>query len=139
MNLLVHLSSNFLWVTNKVTSCSGQFLGYIKLAELHENVPKNGHKILLKVKSIWWREMVDFELLWHVRVNLIVSVLIREKLAFARAHAELTLPLNDVKSRQDSSYLKGLISGSGSSYFWELGRVSRRKVRAHVELTLLLK
>lgn len=83
--------------------------------------------------------MVDFELLWHVRVNLIVWVLIREKLAFARAHAELTLPLNDVKSRQDSSYLKGLISGSGSRYFWKLGRVSRRKVRAHVELTLLLK
>lgn len=68
-----------------------------------------------------------------------VGPLIREKRAFARAHAELTLPLNDVKSRQDSSYLKSVISGSGSSYFLELGRASERKVRAHVELTLLLK
>ena len=49
-------------------------------------------------------------------------VLIREKIVFARAHAELTLPLNDVKSRQDSSYLKRkrVISGAGSSYVWEL-------------------
>jgi len=68
-----------------------------------------------------------------------VGPLIREKRAFARAHAELTLPLNDVKSRQDSSYLKSVISGSGSSYFLELGRASEKKVRAHVELTLLLK
>jgi len=83
--------------------------------------------------------MVACELLWCVKDNLIVWVLIREKIAFARAHAELTLPLNDVKSRQDSSYLKGVLSGSDSSYFWELGRVSGRKVRAHVELTLLLK
>jgi len=84
--------------------------------------------------------MVACELLvCVVEDNLIVSVLVPEKIDFARAHAELTLPLNDVRSRQDSSYLRGAISGSGSSYFWELGRVSERKVRAHVELTLLLK
>jgi len=83
--------------------------------------------------------MVACELLWCVRDNLIVWVLSSGRRVFARAHAELTLPLNDVRSRQDSSYLKSVISGSGSSYFWELDRVSERKVRAHVELTLLLK
>ena len=69
----------------------------------------------------------------------IVMVLIRKQVDIARAHGELTLPLNDVRSRQDSSYLKNATSGSGWSYFWNLSRGSVRKVRAHTELTLLLK
>jgi len=119
------------WMLRSVRSSQAGRIPRGRDGELSKDTAKSKVQLMMGDGCLWLGVMcLDIS---------IVMVLIRKQGDIARAHGELTLPLNDVRSRQDSSYLKNATSGSGWSYFWNLSRGSVRKVRAHTELTLLLK